>query len=150
MFCDLLNNGTDTQTPEPANDSNPPHDFGHTNDDHSQSPEVFQSLLSTADAILVDSNEVEPLTVHQEPLDVFILADTASVYTITTDAFTGACIDTGAARSVIGKSQAKAYCRAFKRPYSLRPSAVLFQFGIGKQRSLGIIDIRIPVADQII
>lgn len=58
--------------------------------------------------------------------------------------FDGACVDTGAEQSVIGKSQAKAYCRQHKISFKLYPSSTTFKFGDGCYTSKGKLHIRIP------
>jgi hypothetical protein len=59
--------------------------------------------------------------------------------------FHGACIDTGAQRTVIGLPQARAYPRLVGRVFSTRPSASSFRFGDGPQLSLGMFSIRFPL-----
>ncbi len=61
--------------------------------------------------------------------------------------FEGACIDTGAEQSVVGKPQAKAYCIQHRIAYKLLPSSTIFQFGDGCYKSLGKLRVRIPIAN---
>lgn len=58
--------------------------------------------------------------------------------------FNGACIDTGAQKTVIGKKQARAYCQSQGMTMRLQKSQTAFKFGNGKHDSLGMIPIRIP------
>lgn len=59
--------------------------------------------------------------------------------------FEGACLDTGAVRCVIGKGQAKAYCRDANMKYILTYSKLKFRFGDGGYPSLGKLIVRIPI-----
>jgi hypothetical protein len=61
--------------------------------------------------------------------------------------FHGACLDTGAQKSVIGLPQALAYARFTSQNISTRTSHSAFRFGDGRQVSLGLISIRFPMAD---
>lgn len=60
----------------------------------------------------------------------------------------GACLDTGAQRTVIGREQARAYAKfiGYKR-MKLIPSRAKFRFGTDRQQSLGKIPIRVPADD---
>lgn len=121
MFGDLLRNDADTQPPAPVDDSQTSHELVSTVDGDPTSKEVFQSMMTEA-----DGNHVENITSQQESLDIFFVTQTLSIYTISTrkqTGFAGACIDTGAARNVIGESQAIVYCREFNNTYSLRPNS---------------------------
>ncbi len=57
----------------------------------------------------------------------------------------GGCTDTGASRTVIGKTQAKLYCRYMGVKFKPNPNKHLYQFGNDVQTSLGSIKIRIPI-----
>ena len=58
--------------------------------------------------------------------------------------FQGACIDTGAQRSVIGYRQLQSYCRENKKHIKIRPSKTVFKFGDGSYQSSGKMKIKIP------
>lgn len=61
--------------------------------------------------------------------------------------FLGACLDTGAARSVVGRSQAMAYARMARIPPALATArAVKFLLGGVITPSVGTLDIRVPIA----
>ena len=62
--------------------------------------------------------------------------------------FLGACIDSGAQRTVCGYKQAKAYCKRANIPFSLRKSNVAFKFGNSINSSLGIMEFRIPLPNN--
>jgi len=62
--------------------------------------------------------------------------------------FQGGCIDTGAQKCVIGKLQAKAYCKFAKITYQVIPSETTFRFGDGDFSSLGKLPIRIPIPNN--
>jgi hypothetical protein len=59
-------------------------------------------------------------------------------------AFSGAAIDTGAQRSVIGKSQALAYCRQNGNPMRLRHSNSTFVFADQRCKSSGMLTVSLP------
>jgi hypothetical protein len=61
--------------------------------------------------------------------------------------FLGACIDTGAQRTVVGLSQARAYSRHFGIPFKLNPSHSIFRFGQDPHASMGTLEIRIPTSN---
>ena len=56
----------------------------------------------------------------------------------------GACIDSGAQKTVIGLPQAKAYCRYTGTPFRPIRNNNAYRYGVGQKRSLGSIEIRIP------
>lgn len=58
--------------------------------------------------------------------------------------FVGACLDTGAQRSVCGLSQARAYDRSQPRSLKLSPQSMRFKFGQQISQSIGTVNIRIP------
>lgn len=62
----------------------------------------------------------------------------------------GACIDSGAEKTVIGLRQAKAYCQFMKVPFKPDSNSNVYRFGEDSQKSLGSIDIRIPVPSSFI
>jgi len=61
--------------------------------------------------------------------------------------FEGACLDTGAGKSVIGRQQAIAYFKFLGKPYAVsrKSSSKEFTFGNQKERSLGYFMVRMPV-----
>lgn len=61
--------------------------------------------------------------------------------------FHGVCLDTEAQKTVIGESQAGAYCRFVGVKIKPRPSRSFFRFGSGLGKSLGTIQLRIPTPD---
>lgn len=61
--------------------------------------------------------------------------------------FQGACIDTGAQNTVIGRRQALAICQSQGTKLKLSKSSTTFRFGNGRHNSLGILKIRIPTKD---
>lgn len=63
------------------------------------------------------------------------------------DIWQGACLDAGAQRIVIGERQARAYCKYVGCKFKLQASRTVFRFGVDRQKSLGILSIRVPVPD---
>jgi hypothetical protein len=59
--------------------------------------------------------------------------------------FLGAAIDTGAERSVIGWKQATMYCKSTRTDMDLLPSNRLFKFGDQACRSMGSLNLKIPI-----
>ena len=62
----------------------------------------------------------------------------------------GACLDTGAQKTVIGLSQAKSYCRFVGTKFKPRPNKNRYRFGSDRQQSLGSVTICIPFGSYII
>ena len=62
--------------------------------------------------------------------------------------FEGACVDTGAPRTVVGIKQAKEYCKYTRKAY--RPSrpthGIAFRFGDQRIRPIGNIEVRFPLS----
>ena len=58
--------------------------------------------------------------------------------------FQGACLDTGAQKSVVAERHAKAYGERHNIRYKLEPSVTRFKFGDGTFPFLGKVEIRIP------
>jgi hypothetical protein len=95
------------------------------------------------------------ITVSQLPCNAVISAHLKTVFIAVPDgtlyrprtSFHGACIDTGAQKTVIGIHQAIAYCHMISIPFYPRRSPHSFRFGSDVQRSLGSIPIRIPTAN---
>jgi len=56
----------------------------------------------------------------------------------------GACVDTGAQRTVIGLSQARAYCRFMGVKFKPKANNNSYRFGVDQQDSLGSMMIRVP------
>jgi hypothetical protein len=58
--------------------------------------------------------------------------------------WSGACIDTGAQRTVIEFAQACAYCKFLGIHFALSISKRVFVFGVDKQNSLSTFHMRLP------
>lgn len=68
-----------------------------------------------------------------------------------TERFLGACVDSAAQRTVIGKQQAAAYCSEYGNEMDIVPyhgDGPTFCFGTHRHISAGYINIRIPVGDD--
>lgn len=62
--------------------------------------------------------------------------------------FQGACVATGAHHCVIGRKQAKAYCKSRGCKIKLLKSNPDFRFGDASFRSMGPLPVRIPTLDS--
>lgn len=75
-------------------------------------------------------------------------------FTPTTDEFWGACIDSGAQRTVVGQKHADAYLsqttddKAISQFSETNPK--LFRFGDNSHKCNGVLHVRMPVADDIV
>jgi hypothetical protein len=67
-----------------------------------------------------------------------------------TSTWSGACVGTGAQETVIGLSQARAYCRFVGKKFKLQRSNNVYRFGVDKRDSLGSIAIHIPTPAAVI
>jgi len=80
------------------------------------------------------------------------MEEDAALVTLLTDVdvFHGACLDTGAQRTVIGNSQAKAYLASIGRDAKLATSKDLgrYRLGGGSYVTIGIVHIRVPIAED--
>ena len=125
--------------------------------------QVFQSIVNE------QYQENEPEITDQDDiddkLDNIVIEDTEnddlntiyavhSSYIITNSdetEFNGACVDSAAQRTVIGRKQALAYCSAygidpcFKKHDGYSP---IFSFGTHRHKAEGYLDVRIPVHDS--
>eukprot|EP00170_Pyropia_yezoensis_P002171 contig_9156_g2175 len=67
-----------------------------------------------------------------------------------TNVFLGACLDTGAERMVLGRQQAHADARFTGTELHLaKPKNAAFRFGASHDPSLGVLPIRVPLADEL-
>ncbi len=67
-----------------------------------------------------------------------------------TNVFLGACLDTGAERTVIGRQQAAAYARfAGNELHLTEPKNAAFRFGGSDYPSRGVLRICVPLADDL-
>ena len=62
--------------------------------------------------------------------------------------FHGALLDTGAQKCVIGEKQARAYTHLQRQSFELLPSKEGFRFGKGSTKSMGILEMRIPIPNK--
>jgi hypothetical protein len=98
-------------------------------------PQQFRSHLETLISSVCDLN----------PDSIFHSAKGGS-----NEAFQGAVLDTGAARTVIGEQQARCLYRALGRKLRCKLSSQRFRFGDKVVSSLGQIRIRLPVSTAFI
>ena len=114
--------------------------------------EIFENLLCSFSQVNVNLVELsEPLEgnkcgtgIEDEDLKIYLIKAKED---LPNPSFLGARIDTGAQKSVIGTSQAKAYSEFMNSPYRLRQHAqkMSFKFGNKRHNGLGEVEIRIPV-----
>ena len=84
-----------------------------------------------------------------EPIN-FETLHAAPAHNRNTERFEGACLDTGATRTIIGLSQAIALRRALAHRLEVRPSTVRVRFGSGASHSRGIITIPVQLGTRTI
>lgn len=134
MVGELLTDQPDNNN-KPEDSANALNNNAIESQSDSHSAHIFESLLANAEESIFD------LPLHNAgPVEILYISGVPTVFYLkASDEFqlAGACIDTGAARSVIGLPQTQAYCNESSRPYSLQPSNVTFQFGIGRQKAWG-------------
>lgn len=126
--------------------------------------EVFETMVN-----IQDPTSHEIITGYQEVVDNELdnLVDIAeseegtnSIYEVNTvillnsntaDTFHGACVDSGAQRTVIGKLQAKAYLAEYGTEGNIRKvsnNAPIFSFGNHRYKAHGHINVRIPIEEN--
>ena len=108
--------------------------------------EVFHSLSN------VDTTEEtfvpEVLETDGSESRVYLINyEHANVYHNT---FLGACIDSAAEKSFIGKPQAELYSQLYGLPFNLEPSKArpIFSFGTHRHIGLGKLDISVPISED--
>lgn len=114
--------------------------------------EIFENLLCTLSHVEVNLVELpehqqrgtSSTDIEDEDLKIYLINGKEE---LPNQSFFGAGIDTGAQKSVIGTSQAKAYCDFMKSPYKIPhyEQQMSFKFGNRRLSGLGELDIRIPV-----
>jgi hypothetical protein len=67
-----------------------------------------------------------------------------------TSTCSGACVDAGAQRSVIGLPKSMAYCLYAGKKFKLQRSNYVYRFGVDKQDLLGSLTIHIPTPASVI
>ena len=125
-------------------------DDSHLADDNDDTDrtdaEVFQSLLSTE---VTEEVAIPKVDEPAEPeTEIYLINyQHANVYE---KEFLGACIDSAAQKTVIGKPQAEIYSNLFGIPFSLEKSEVRpnFCFGTHRHKGLGRIEIRVPISND--
>jgi Aspartyl protease len=93
-------------------------------------------------------------TIEPDSIDEFIVFSTRTLHAMALRnrnkyCWNGACIDTGAQRTVIGLAQARAYSKFFGIPFVLSNKKRVFVFGVDKRNSLGILHMRLQTPNGI-
>lgn len=93
----------------------------------------------------------QPVIQHRLPRDASVLSTSNTTAATVTGhrrcydgEFAGACLDTGAQRSVCGLAQAESYARNHPGSLTLKPRSLRFRFGHHVIQSMGKVNIRIP------
>ena len=109
---------------------------------------IFESILrQELTCPEVDTEEEDDL---QSPVPdtnhVYVTSQACSIPSL--DLFQGVCIDSAAQKSVIGLSQARAYCNLVDILFQPSTTKVrnVFSFGTHKHPGLGTLDIRVPIS----
>jgi hypothetical protein len=127
--------GTNPRLPEP-----PPND---TRRKHKYSPRI-EGLPRRR------HRRAKALEVLPHPLQTDVLRQTSRDHSNLKrrlQSFDGAVIDTGASKSIIGISQAKAYCYSHQLRHNSQPSTAIFRFADQICSPMGRIKISIPTPD---
>lgn len=111
---------------------------------------IFESLLTGVDESNLDNGEGDNAEDERivETNQTFIINHTYALSG--SEQFLGACVDSAAQRTVIGRYQAESYCNLFNVPFNLISdgTAKVFSFGTHKHSRLGRLNIRLPVNDS--
>lgn len=109
----------------------------HDSDDpDGDDAEIFESMLvQTPSSEDKELDKVEILTVSTEGFERDV------------NNFWGACLDSGAQRTVIGEPQAKAYCKltGIRHGVERKNKSTKFRFGNVDHKGLGEMDVRLPL-----
>lgn len=111
--------------------------------DDNDSPKIFNQLL--ASCISPSDDDANP---DGPPADLayIVTGDTIDILAQTSDKFEGACVDSGAQVTVIGKPQASAYAAEYGSSPRLGETKRTYRFGDERHVGLGTINIDIPVS----
>lgn len=134
-------------------DSEPPSSDAVPDGESSDDVEIFQAVLAGNATAEDEQNHPvallpEPsLEVDSDPNEIFVMTSAWNVET--PPHFEGACIDSGAQKTVIGLLQVRAYCTLLNADLDdvLKGQKLLFTFGNKKHKGLGHITIRMPVSN---
>ena len=113
-------------------------------------------LAGVASRLPADQESVRTVCIHSCPSGGVYSTQRTPVFDllaarlVTESPFRGACVDTGAQKSVIGKPQAQAYCKGAPIPFKpkLRHARRLYKFGDRKFEGMRLLKIRILVIDD--
>ena len=92
----------------------------------------------------------DPPDRQDSPVNIFLAVDEANLSLLSrSDTFHGACLNTGAQKTVIGKQQAEAYVLAHgdRRPMG-PPRPNVFRFGGGRHPSVATLTVRMPITQD--
>jgi hypothetical protein len=97
------------------------------------------------------SSSAQPATatIEADSIEEVIIFSTRSLHAMALRkrkiyCWNGACIDTGAQRTVIRLAQARAYSKFLGIPFALSINKRVFVFGVDKRNTLGILHMRLP------
>ena len=125
-------NGSQEMELETEREEQPQQDANDTSRDF----DLFESLMNHCET------SSEP-----DHVEILLASTNRQSCTALTEPFNGACLDTGAQRSVVGKPQAEAYYQFMGIPLAIQPSTPLtYKFGSEKTVSIGKAKFRIPYA----
>lgn len=103
--------------------------------------EIFNTLVADFQES-EEEEEDEELHVHLVDLSIYAISEDRNQ-------FEGACLDTGASRSVVGRAQAESYCKYMGIPLMIEEQQKkVFKFGSQKAKSLGKAKFYIPYAND--
>lgn len=104
--------------------------------------EIFKGVAHALqeEAFKVDDDRNSSDQAGTSEYDIFVVD--ATILKKTVHRFEGACVDSGAQKTVIRLPQAKLYSKASSEPFNIKKSGRLYKFGNGLHDRLGIITIR--------
>lgn len=121
-------------------------DSQNSSDTDENDREIFEGLVNVS-GNYAENEEIGESddTDDNEEFEVF----SVSKYLPTSqcEKFQGACIDSGAEITVIGKKQAELYCGWVNARLQADASGTIYKFGESRHQGLGYISIRIPVSE---
>lgn len=117
-------------------DSKTMNDVGENSSD--EDAEIFESMLLSEHCNDKDMNTIHVMTVSSPN------------FRHSNDVFSGACLDSGAQRTVIGQLQANAYMKIVGNEYETvqRCMSKMFRFGTSVHESVSVIKIWLPLGDD--
>lgn len=122
------------------------YDIENDEDGPTTDRQIFESFLAE-DVGSSRTGETGDDSSNEETNKVFIINESWALPS--GGPFHGACLESAAQKTVIGKEQAEAYCDFANIPFAPKPASnpTYYSFGTHRHKGLGYIEIRVPITE---